>query len=217
MLHLFVILCSKMSTKKKNLVKGHFALYDTKSYRSRCKLSGCNRFSHLFCEECEVHLCITSKRNCFYKYHHNNQPKANDTVRKIEPIKDTRQTIETTNVNVKRSSRASSVLIEPKKECRQIKQVKVVNHEQKKQSARNRMCTVTRTSTNEKHPCRRSNESPKAQQNQQIKLNHGQKAQSGHFTRSKMRAECPIKLIVAKGVASKKEGFMSLIGLVSKK
>lgn len=92
-----------MSVQNENSVKGHFALYDTKSFRSRCKMTGCTRFSHLFCEECMVHLCITSKRNCFYEYHHNSKSEENNTARQNKQNKAGRQTIKTTNANDERS------------------------------------------------------------------------------------------------------------------
>lgn len=47
----------------------HWALHDDKQFRSRCKVKTCNFFSHLYCQKCGVHLCLTSKRNCFYDYH----------------------------------------------------------------------------------------------------------------------------------------------------
>lgn len=50
--------------------KSHWALYDGKNCRSRCKMTNCIFFSHWFCNKCQKHLCITSKRNCFFAYHH---------------------------------------------------------------------------------------------------------------------------------------------------
>lgn len=49
--------------------KNHWVIYDDKNSRSRCKLPTCKFFSHLYCQKCDTHLCLTSKRNCFYKYH----------------------------------------------------------------------------------------------------------------------------------------------------
>lgn len=122
----------KMCVKKANAVKGHFALYDTKSFRSRCKMPGCTRFSHLFCEECKVHLCITSKRNCFYKYHHISQPEKNDDARQNKSTKDTRRSNEIANANEKRSSRGRTSGVVSKR----------------KKSTPN--CTATSTSANKK-------------------------------------------------------------------
>lgn len=50
--------------------KDHWVLYDDKKCRSRCKMANCVFFSHWFCQKCRVNLCVTSKRNCFYEYHH---------------------------------------------------------------------------------------------------------------------------------------------------
>lgn len=148
----------------------HFALYDVKKFRSRCKLQGCPFFSHLFCEECGVHLCITSKRNCFYDYHHNSQSKENNAPRQNKPI---RRTIETaTNANEVRSGRRRTpcVVNEPKKEYHQIMQMKVVNHGKKKRTGRvlKRTATITSVSASAKKK---------------------QMTQSEHNTRSKMCAE----------------------------
>lgn len=49
--------------------KNHWPIYDNKKFRSRCKLPKCSFFSHIYCQKCEKHLCLTSKRNCFYTYH----------------------------------------------------------------------------------------------------------------------------------------------------
>lgn len=164
-----------MSVNKKNAMKGHFALYDTKSFRSRCKMPGCTRFSHLYCEDCKVHLCITSKRNCFYKYHHDSQPKENAACQNKQ-TKDSRQTIETANAdaNEKRSSqRPTSGIVSKRKKC-----------------ILTRIATSTRA-----------------------KL----KSSCSHNTRSQMRAEAAKQLIIARGLESPKENFMTTIGLVAKK
>lgn len=50
--------------------KSHWAVHDGKGWRSRCKMAKCVSFSNWFGEKCQKHLCITSKRNCFYAYHH---------------------------------------------------------------------------------------------------------------------------------------------------
>lgn len=47
----------------------HWPFYDEKKSRSRCKMPGCIFFTHVFCTKCEIHLCLTSKRNCFYSMH----------------------------------------------------------------------------------------------------------------------------------------------------
>lgn len=37
--------------------------------KGRCKLPGCTGQTKMFCSKCEVNLCLTVDRNCFYKYH----------------------------------------------------------------------------------------------------------------------------------------------------
>lgn len=108
----------KMSVQKKNSSKKYFALQNTKSFRSRCKMPGCTKFSHLLCEECKVHLCITSKRNCFYKYHHNNHPEKNDTARQNKSKKGSRHSTKTTHANEQCSGqRRSSGAVNKQKKC----------------------------------------------------------------------------------------------------
>lgn len=48
--------------------KTHWPLHDGKHWRTRCKMPKCIFFSNWFCEKCQKHFCLTSKRNCFY--HH---------------------------------------------------------------------------------------------------------------------------------------------------
>ncbi|KAL3225401.1 hypothetical protein MRX96_025830 [Rhipicephalus microplus] len=36
---------------------------------SRCKYEGCKGRSRVFCKKCEVPLCMTKDRNCYYKFH----------------------------------------------------------------------------------------------------------------------------------------------------
>lgn len=50
--------------------KSHWSVHDGKDYRSRCKMEKCRFFSNWYCEKCQKYLCLTSKRNCFYAYHH---------------------------------------------------------------------------------------------------------------------------------------------------
>lgn len=47
----------------------HWPFFDDKKSRTRCKMPGCSSFTHIFCTKCEIHLCLTSKRNCFYSIH----------------------------------------------------------------------------------------------------------------------------------------------------
>ena len=44
----------------------HFAKVGS---RGRCKNPGCKAAPVFFCEKCQVHLCITAKKNCFYEFH----------------------------------------------------------------------------------------------------------------------------------------------------
>ena len=47
---------------------GHFPVWKDK--RQRCKFSGCAKcFSYVFCEKCEVSLCLNKQRNCSRRYH----------------------------------------------------------------------------------------------------------------------------------------------------
>ena len=46
---------------------GHFpAMSDN---RATCKLPGCSGKILMFCMKCEVHLCCSKSRNCFYDFH----------------------------------------------------------------------------------------------------------------------------------------------------
>lgn len=64
----------KKCTQKSYDKTRHWPFVDKRESRSRCKFAGCKGFTHIFCTKCEMHFCITSKRNCFYKFH-NEQPK----------------------------------------------------------------------------------------------------------------------------------------------
>ena len=46
---------------------GHFALFS--DYRATCKLPGCKGKVFAYCVKCEVHLCCSKKKNCFYQFH----------------------------------------------------------------------------------------------------------------------------------------------------
>lgn len=46
----------------------HWLKFDDKKSRSRCKLDGCDGFTHAYCTKCDTHFCFTSTRNCF-QYH----------------------------------------------------------------------------------------------------------------------------------------------------
>lgn len=51
----------------------HWVEFDGKPSRSRCKLSGCDGFTHVICRKCDVHLCCKPNRNCFQNFHTKNQ------------------------------------------------------------------------------------------------------------------------------------------------
>ncbi|CAI6343484.1 unnamed protein product [Macrosiphum euphorbiae] len=48
---------------------GHYAYMDNLRDATFCKLEGCKKRTHMACKKCNVHLCITKTRNCFYDYH----------------------------------------------------------------------------------------------------------------------------------------------------
>lgn len=48
----------------------HFAILDSKLSASRCKYERCNMKTHVYCTKCYAHLCFTTTRNCFWKFHH---------------------------------------------------------------------------------------------------------------------------------------------------
>jgi hypothetical protein len=47
----------------------HMPSHDQKPLPSRCKNDNCAFQSHLFCEKCQVHLCLNRNRNCFKDFH----------------------------------------------------------------------------------------------------------------------------------------------------
>ncbi|XP_042558961.1 piggyBac transposable element-derived protein 3-like [Clupea harengus] len=42
----------------------HMPNYDEKKEATRCKLPGCSGKTHVYCDECKVHFCFVSQRNC---------------------------------------------------------------------------------------------------------------------------------------------------------
>ncbi|CAI6348887.1 unnamed protein product [Macrosiphum euphorbiae] len=48
----------------------HLPEFDDLKDATLCKNEGCSKKSHTTCTKCNVHLCMTKKRNCFYEYHH---------------------------------------------------------------------------------------------------------------------------------------------------
>ena len=47
----------------------HMPQFDIKKEATRCKLQECKSRSHIYCDKCNVHLCLTSKKNCFATFH----------------------------------------------------------------------------------------------------------------------------------------------------
>lgn len=54
-------------TRKDNI--DHYVFIDKLKDATLCKLEGCKKRTHMVCKKCNVHLCITKNRNCFYDYH----------------------------------------------------------------------------------------------------------------------------------------------------
>ena len=46
---------------------GHFPACSEK--RATCKLPGCTGKIFMYCIKCEVHLCCSKTKNCFYDFH----------------------------------------------------------------------------------------------------------------------------------------------------
>ena len=46
---------------------GHFSACSDK--RMTCKLPGCNGKIFMYCMKCDVHLCCSKTKNCFYIFH----------------------------------------------------------------------------------------------------------------------------------------------------
>lgn len=47
----------------------HWAFFDDKPSRSLCKIKDCHNLTHVFCQKCQVHLCLNQTRNCFHRFH----------------------------------------------------------------------------------------------------------------------------------------------------
>lgn len=48
----------------------HFPIVDKAKSATRCKHPDCkNQTTHFYCNKCNVHLCLTKKRNCFASFH----------------------------------------------------------------------------------------------------------------------------------------------------
>lgn len=48
----------------------HWPFYDGNKSRSLCAISSCRKLTKVYCDKCQVHLCFIPKRNCFWKFHH---------------------------------------------------------------------------------------------------------------------------------------------------
>lgn len=49
----------------------HLPKLAKKKNSMRCKFANCIKKTKFYCETCEIHLCIKSENECFYKYHVN--------------------------------------------------------------------------------------------------------------------------------------------------
>ncbi|CAF3043524.1 unnamed protein product [Rotaria sp. Silwood2] len=49
----------------------HFPKFIEAKNASRCKNEKCKQKTYWYCPKCDVHLCLTSQRNCFNEYHVN--------------------------------------------------------------------------------------------------------------------------------------------------
>lgn len=48
--------------------KNHW-VYDKNTSRSLCEIKCFQNRTHFFCEQCKVHLCLNTSRNCFLRFH----------------------------------------------------------------------------------------------------------------------------------------------------
>ncbi|RWS01065.1 piggyBac transposable element-derived protein 3-like protein, partial [Dinothrombium tinctorium] len=50
--------------------KNHLPSFDeSRNFASRCALRSCSARSKIYCVKCKVHLCVRQKKDCFRKYH----------------------------------------------------------------------------------------------------------------------------------------------------
>lgn len=54
--------------------KNHLPIHDQKHSAGRCAFK-CGQKTHWLCTKCRVHLCLTTKRNCFLEFHTNDNNK----------------------------------------------------------------------------------------------------------------------------------------------
>jgi len=47
----------------------HYPKYDGKKKATRCKENNCAGKTHVVCKKCNIHLCFTPKKDCFYNFH----------------------------------------------------------------------------------------------------------------------------------------------------
>jgi len=48
----------------------HLPRFDNLKHATLCQHEDCSKKTHVTCKKCNVYLCITSNRNCFYDYRH---------------------------------------------------------------------------------------------------------------------------------------------------
>lgn len=49
----------------------HMPYMDSKKEATRCKQVACKGRTHMMCDKCNIHLCISKSNDCFRKYHRN--------------------------------------------------------------------------------------------------------------------------------------------------
>ena len=49
---------------------GHFPDYLARGDKKTCKLESCKSETQVVCIKCNIHLCLTSNKNCFFYFHH---------------------------------------------------------------------------------------------------------------------------------------------------
>lgn len=87
--------------------KSHWAVHYQKVIRSRCKMLNCSCFTPYYCSKCEIHLCFTPKRNCFFSFH-NSPTESNET--KQQPIEE--------KLTIEENVQIGLDVIETKERCR---------------------------------------------------------------------------------------------------
>lgn len=47
----------------------HMPQHTDSNQPTRCKNTGCHGRSRIYCDKCNVHLCLQKERNCFSAFH----------------------------------------------------------------------------------------------------------------------------------------------------